>query len=461
MNLQYRELLNIQGCHIQFKGNPEILEQQISGFSIDSRTVQPDKVFIAIQGENFDGHQFISSVHKKDVQVCIVSQSWFRAQSKENQAGNYFIVEDTLVALQEISRYYRLKFDIPLLALTGSNGKTTTKEMIAAVLEKKYNVLKNKGNLNNHIGVPLSLLELTADIEIAVIEMGTNNFGEIARLAEIAHPNYGLITNIGPAHLEFFGSLEGVYKAKSELWQFLEKNGRVAFVNADDEWLGKNLPSVDKVIQVGFEKKANVQGKFLGLDGEGRSSFRVDDTEIRLGITGMHNIYNALAAVAVGMEFDLSVNQIKSALENFVPTSKRMEVIRSKGLVIINDCYNSNPESARKTLLTLSQMQTAGKKVAVLADMLELGKWSESEHEGIGEYVFTLGNIDYLLTYGALSKLTSQQAEKLGMPYALHFEDKNALISYLKNIAKKGDIILIKGSRGMVMEDVTTGLTEF
>lgn len=460
MDLRYKELLNIQDCPIKFEGNSEILERQIAGFSIDSRTIEASEIFVAIHGEKFDGHQFINDVYKKGVQVCIVSEFWFRSQSKNNLIQNYFIVEDTLVALQEISRYYRLKFDIPLLALTGSNGKTTTKEMIAAVLEKKYNVLKNKGNLNNHIGVPLSLLHLSAENEIAVIEMGTNNFGEIARLAAIAHPNYGLITNIGPAHLEFFGSLEGVFKAKSELWQYLKKNGGAVFVNADDEWLGKNLPSVEKVIQYGFENKAKVQGEFLGLDGEGRSSFRVDDTEIRLAIPGMHNIYNALAAVSVGLEFELSLGEIKSALEKFVPTSKRMEVIRSRGLVIINDCYNSNPESARKSLLTLSQMHTSGKKIAVLADMLELGKWSEPEHEGIGQYAFKLGTIDYLLTYGALSKSTSQKAAELGMPNAIHFEDKKALVANLKKIVSKDDIVLIKGSRGMVMEDVTNELTK-
>jgi len=460
MNLLFKELLNIQNCQINFNGDSKLLEKQISGFAIDSRTIKSNEVFVAIKGEKYDGHQFIPGVQNKDVQVCIVSNSWYKTQPTERLIGNYFLVEDTLSALQEISRCYRLKFDIPLLALTGSNGKTTTKEMIAAVLEKKYNVLKNKGNLNNHVGVPLSLLQLNAYNDMAVIEMGTNHFGEIARLAEIAHPSYGLITNVGPAHLEFFGSLEGVYKAKRELWQFLEKNGQVAFINVDDKLLGKNLPAVEKTVTYGFKNTAQVQGVFVGLDGEGRSSFKVNGTEIRLGIAGVHNSYNALAAVAVGLEFDLSLNQIKAALEKFLPTSKRMEVIRRRGLIIINDCYNSNSESARKSLLTLSQMQTQGKRIAVLADMLELGKWSESEHRGIGEDVVSLGNIDHLLTYGAWSKLTAQQAKIKGMTNAYHFEDKIELIKYLKSIVVEGDLVLIKGSRGMVMEEVTMGLME-
>jgi UDP-N-acetylmuramoyl-tripeptide--D-alanyl-D-alanine ligase len=460
MNLQFIELLNIQNCRFEFKGKPEILLRDISGFSIDSRAIQPDEVFIAIKGEKFDGHQFIPDVTAKGVQVCIVSKSWHNSQLKEKLSGNYFLVEDTLVALQEISRYHRLKFDIPVLALTGSNGKTTTKEMIAAVLSEKYQVLKNIGNLNNHVGVPISLLDITNGHDIAIIEMGTNHRGEIARLAEIAHPTCGLITNIGPAHLEFFGSLKGVYQAKSELWQFLEKKGRIAFVNVDDKLLSKNLPSVTKVVTYGFENKAQVQGKFLGLDAEGRSSFSVNQIGINLGMVGMHNIYNALAAVTVGLEFDLNLNQIKVALEKFLPTSKRMEVIRKNDLVIINDCYNSNPESARKALLTLSQMETRGERIAVLADMLELGDWSESEHQGIGEYVVSLGNIDHVLTFGPFSNLTTQQAEKLGLKTAIHFDDKKKMIKYLKRIADEGDLILIKGSRGMAMEEVTMGLIE-
>jgi len=459
MNLQFKELLNVQNCQIEFKGKPEILEQFISGFSIDSRTIKSNEIFVAIKGDKFDGHQFIPEAQLSGVQVCIVSRSWYESQT-EKPGGNYFIVKDTLIGFQEISRYYRLKFNIPMLALTGSNGKTTTKEMIAAVLGQKYRMLKNQENLNNHIGVPLSLLELTAEHDMAVIEMGTNHFGEIARLAEIAHPTCGLITNVGPAHLEFFGSLEGVYKAKSELWQFLEQYGQIAFINADDKLLGKNLPSVTKVVTYGFENSAQVQGIFLGLDGEGRSSFSVNNTEINLGIVGMHNIYNALAAVAVGLEFDLNMKQIKVALENFLPSSKRMEVIRKKGLIIINDCYNSNPESARKSLLTLSQMQTKGKRIAVLADMLELGKWSESEHQGIGEYVVSLGNIGHLLTYGPLSRLTVQQTENMGMRTAIHFEDKMELINCLKRIIAEGDLLLIKGSRGMVMEEVVSGLIQ-
>ncbi|MCI0493815.1 Mur ligase domain-containing protein, partial [candidate division KSB1 bacterium] len=240
MDLLHAELLNIPTCKITYQGRPNVLNFPITGFATDSRIAKSDETFLALPGEKFDGHLFISDVRERGVKNFIVSESWYDSVALSHLDGNFFIVADTLFALQEIGRYYRLKFDIPLIALTGSNGKTTTKEMMASVLAERFQVLKNQGNLNNHIGVPISLLGLTRQHEIAVIEMGTNHFGEITRLAEIANPTAGLITNIGPAHLEFFKSLEGVFRAKAELWQFLEKQeNKVAFVNADDPFLGK------------------------------------------------------------------------------------------------------------------------------------------------------------------------------------------------------------------------------
>ncbi len=458
MDLTFQELLHMDLLPCEFRGDPSLLAQSIAGFCIDSRVIQANQTFVAIKGDRHDGHEFIADVMAKGARASMVSRAWYVQQLDQVPPGNYFLVDDTVEALQAIARYYRQKFDIPLLALTGSNGKTTTKEMIAAVLSQKWRILKNPGNLNNHIGVPLTLLELTATHDAGVIEMGTNHPGEIARLAEIACPTAGLITNIGPAHLEFFGSLQGVFEAKTELWRYLERDGGVAFVNIDDPLLRGKLPNGPRIITYGFETPAQVSGQFLGLDGEGRAAFAVGDVTIRLEIVGMHNIYNALAAVAVGLEFDLTLNQIKTALERFLPASKRMEVIRSAGMVIINDCYNSNPESARKALLTLSQMKTTGKRIAVLADMLELGQWSQSEHQAIGQYAASLGNIDWLFTYGPLSQLTASQAQRDGVKHVFHFDDKSRLIRQLKPVIAEGDVILIKGSRGMAMEQVTSAL---
>lgn len=458
MELRFRELLNIERVRFDFVGEASLLEQAIDSFCIDSRVIEPDQTFIAIKGDRHDGHDFVAEVIKKGARASVVSQAWYHRQVDHIPQGNYFLVEDTLEALQAIAQYYRQKFRIPIVALTGSNGKTTTREMIAAVLGQKYQVLKNLGNLNNQIGVPLTLLNLAPAHEIGVIEMGTNHPGEIARLAEIARPTAGLITNIGPAHLEFFGSLEGVFEAKSELWRYLERAGELAFINVDDPLLSRRLPAIKRMVTYGFENPAQVSGRFLGLDTEGRAAFAVDQVAIQLRIAGMHNIYNGLAAVAVGLEFGLALEQIKSALEAFSPAAKRMEIIRNDGVIIINDCYNSNPESARKALLTLSQIKALGKRIAVLADMLELGDWARSEHESIGRYVASLGNIQTLLTFGELSQLTAKEAQRQGMKEVLHFNDKPKLIEQLKKMVSDGDVILIKGSRGMAMEQVTAAL---
>lgn len=461
MDLLYRELLNLPNCPVAYQGDSNALDASIDRIATDSRTVQSGDTFIALPGDKFDGHSFISKARAVGVKNFIVSEAWYDKADESDRQGNFFIVTDTLSALQEIGRCYREKFQIPVIALTGSNGKTTTKEMMAAVLSEKFQVLKNLGNLNNHIGVPLSLLGLTSNHEIAVIEMGTNHFGEIARLAEIANPTAGLITNIGPAHLEFFKSLEGVYRAKTELWQFLERHeSRIAFVNSDDSFLGKYKPTSLKVITFGLERPADVTGQFLRLDDEGRPVFSIDGLTIKLGIAGIHNISNALAAAAVGLEFGVTLDQIKVALERFSPSSKRMEIIRDKGITIINDCYNSNPESARKSLLTLSQMQTQGRRIAMLADMLELGNSAEEAHREIGEYLASLKNIHYLLTYGRHSKFTSDTARNTLKKQSIHFETKTEMIDTAKRIMRKGDVLLIKGSRGMAMEEVTQGIIE-
>lgn len=457
MTFLLSEILKIRSLPIYFIGDEQILNQPISSVSIDSRSVQPNELFFALKGEKYDAHQFIPDVLRKGVQAVVVAEDWFRESGSK---GNFFITDNTLIALQEISSFYRSRFDIPFLAITGSNGKTTTKEMIAQVLSQKYRVIKNKGNLNNHIGVPQTLFELDSSHEVAIIEMGTNHYGEIKRLAEIVQPEYGLITNIGSAHLEFFGSLEGVAKAKSELWEFLEEHQGIAFVNVDDPLLARKIPKTNKVITYGFHQKADVQGKFEGVDEFGYASFHVMGTAIKLKVAGMHNIYNSLSAVSVGLEFNLDIDQIKRSLEDFLPTAKRMEVIRQEGVIFLNDCYNSNPTSAEKALITLSQIRTTGRRIAVLADMLELGEKSPELHAEIGEKAAAL-KLDHLLALGPLSKYTVEMARKKGLATALHFYDKMDLVEYLKKIIRQHDVILIKGSRGMAMEEVTAAVCDF
>jgi UDP-N-acetylmuramoyl-tripeptide--D-alanyl-D-alanine ligase len=456
MKLCIDEILKLKTFESSFPGDKTVLLQSLDGISTDSRTISPHDLFIALQGDKFDGHQFAFEVQNQKAIAAVVNKNWF---DNNKSQGNFVVVNDTLLALQEISCYYRKKFTFPMLAITGSNGKTTTKEMITVVLSTKYEVLRNKGNLNNHIGVPLTLCQANDSDNMAVIEMGTNHFGEIKRLAEIAQPNYGLITNIGPAHLEFFGSLEGVAKAKTELWHYLEQNSGTAFVNVDDPLLAKNIPKSCKVISYGFEHKADYQGEYLGVDEGGCPRLRIKGDEIQLQVAGMHNSYNALSAIAVGLEFKVSFENIKNALATFLPASKRMEIIRNKDLIIINDSYNANPLSTEKALMTLAQMKTSGRRFAVLGDMRELGEQSEQFHRKIGEKAAEL-NIDFLFGFGEMSKHTVEGAKRRGLKEAIHFEDKKQLIEHLKNNIRQADIVLVKGSRGMAMEEVTAALSE-
>lgn len=460
MDLTAKEILGISKINPAFHGDREILNKNFSSVSIDSREIEAGSVFIAIKGERHDGHEFISSVVEKSALLCIIAKNWYAQQNHELLKGNFIVVDDTLLALQEISHYYRKKFDIPFLAITGSNGKTTTKEMIYSVLSQKYKVLKNPGNLNNHIGLPLTLLQLNKNFEFAITEMGTNHFGEISRLAEIGSPDYGIITNIGPAHLEFFGSLDGVYRAKTELWEFLEKEGKGAFVNMDDPYLRKRMPAVSDVIQYGFETAKDVRGELVGMDSSGHPAFRVDRLEIKLSVPGLHNAINGLAAVAVGRRFGVEDEKIKFALESFQSADKRMEILKVGSITIINDCYNSNSASAKNALQTLSQMNVKGRRIAVLADMFELGDRSVEEHKSVGKFCADLGNINFLFTTGKMSEFMNEAAKAKMGNAALHFSDKRQLMEFLRDFFSAGDTVLVKGSRGMAMEEVTQFILE-
>ena len=374
MNLNLKELLSVPGCPVALHGNVDSTQvaRHIRGVEIDSRKVVPGTLFIAIRGERLDGHQFIPDAIKQGVAAMVVDEAWFNQTRDPHLDGLFLVVADTLVALQEFSKFYRRKFSIPVIGLTGSVGKTTTKEMLAAVLSQKYNVHKNEGNLNNHYGVPLTLFKIAENHEIAIIEMGANHFGEIARLAEIAEPTHAIITAVGRAHLEFFGSLEGVARAKLELFDAIKDSG-LAFVNADDARIESNVPALKRQIRFGFENDADIKGRIVNIDTNGCVTFDLRGQQIQLRTPGVHQAKNALAAAAVALEFGIDIRQIKEALEAYAPVSKRMEVIDIQGIRIINDCYNSNPDSANSALDVLNGMETSGQKISVMADMLELG----------------------------------------------------------------------------------------
>ncbi|MBN1154620.1 UDP-N-acetylmuramoyl-tripeptide--D-alanyl-D-alanine ligase [candidate division KSB1 bacterium] len=454
MKLTIADILAIPVLRANFIGSSAELDIEFNKVSIDSRNIAPGDLFIAIRGERFDAHQFVDDVLAKGALAAVVSQRWI---SNNKTRGNLISVPDTLTALQEISRFYRHKFSLPLIAITGSNGKTTTKEMVASVLSQQFRVLKNPGNLNNHIGVPLTLLMLADTYDLAVIEFGTSRFGEIKRLTEISAPGYGLITNIGPAHLEFFGSLEGVAREKTDLWRYIESTRGTAFVNTDDPFLADAAPGQGEVITYGFNRDADFKGELIGLNHNGCAEFTCNDVQFSLSVPGEHNMYNALATIAVASRFGIELPVVRSELLSFHSTSKRMELIQKHGLTLLNDCYNSNLASAEKALQTLAQIQTKGMRFAIMADMLELGKLGEAHHRAVGRLAADL-NIDYLLAYGPLSRFTFEEAKLKHIKNALHFDDKKQLIQKLKELIHPDDIILIKGSRGMAMEEVTSAL---
>jgi len=459
MRLDARELLNIE--HVRVKNVDRLQGKRLKGVSTDSRTVKPGDVFFAIKGEKFDGHAFVAEAFSHGCTAAVVEE---RLPQTSPGLVDFplLVVKDTIRALGQFARWYRQRFDIPVISITGSNGKTTTKEMIAAVLDQKFSVLKTEGNLNNHIGVPMTLFRLDKKHDVAVVEMGTNHFGEIEYLCSVAEPTHGLITNIARAHLEFFGSLEGVARAKGETFDWLASQG-IGFVNADDPLVVGRAKVLKRRFTYGFGgKRVNVRGRFLGFNEkvQPRFSFGVyplsRPLSVRLRTYGKHTAENALAAAAVGLHFGIGVTKIKSALEKHRPGTKRMEVLRIQGVTILNDTYNANPDSVLSALQTLAVMDCKGKIIVVLGDMLELGDSSEREHRRIGEEIRRLG-FEYVLTYGKESTAACAESHAT---HAFHYEEKSALIAYLEELVTPGDVVLVKGSRGMKMEDVVIHLTE-
>jgi UDP-N-acetylmuramoyl-tripeptide--D-alanyl-D-alanine ligase len=434
----------------------------VTGVSTDSRAVKAGDLFFALKGENFDAHQFIDTVVKAEPAAVVVHRSW--AEKNEQYFRTFpcafVVVEDTTASYGQLAAVYRKKFDIPVIAIAGSNGKTTTKEMVTAVLRMKYDVLCTEGNLNNHIGVPQTLFRLTAQHDAAVVEIGTNHFGELEYLCRIAAPTHGLITNIGKEHLEFFGDEQGVAKEERELFRYLQKNGGVAFVNCDDPFLSGEKESIKRSVGYGVSAKADLRAKRTVTNERGQSAFDAvwQKKEIAFSVTlsapGAHNVTNALAASAVGLHLKVKPKDVAAALSTFTSASKRMEVIEQEGITILNDTYNSNPDSVLAALRTLSSFTNPGRKLVVLGDMRELGDASKREHTNIGAVASGM-RFDALYTYGPFSKYTSEAYGGASR----HFESKEALSAEVKRTLLRGDVVLVKGSRGMRMEDVVAHLT--
>ncbi|MEO8664869.1 MAG: UDP-N-acetylmuramoyl-tripeptide--D-alanyl-D-alanine ligase [Ignavibacteria bacterium] len=443
----------------------KLKRKKFNGVSIDSRKIKKDEIFFAIKGERTDGHKYIEDIFKKGIQLAVVERSWFKKNKSKFRKKIFLVVRDTTKALGEFAKIHKDNFAIPVLCIGGSNGKTTTKDLAAAVLSKKYNVLKTEGNFNNHIGLPLTLLRLDDTHEFCLLEAGTNHYNEIKYLCSIARPGFGLVTNIGREHLEFFKNIKGVAKAEFELYDYLKKRkDGILFFNLDDSYIKNYSGGIndEKKFSYSYKHNADVKGRFKGYSKNFEPGIEIRSGqkkfEARISTFGEHSVHNGLAAAAVGLYFNVSERMIRDALKNFKNAStNRMEVIKINGMTIINDTYNSNPESVKMGLETMMKFKTPGKKIAVLSDMLELGKSSKAEHSSIGKLAAKL-NIKNLFTFGKESLNIFRNAKRIRNNF--YFESKDDLIEMLRKNVSQKDIIYVKGSRGMRMEEVVKGISE-
>ncbi|MFT7900731.1 UDP-N-acetylmuramoyl-tripeptide--D-alanyl-D-alanine ligase [Tenacibaculum ascidiaceicola] len=393
----------------------------------DTRNIRKNTLFFALKGENFNGNKFAKEAVDKGASYAVIDEAEYKT------SGKLILVEDVLEALQELANYHRNQLQIPIIALTGSNGKTTTKELINAVLSTKYKTTATQGNLNNHIGVPLTLLSMNKDTEIGIVEMGANHAKEIELLSEIANPDYGYITNFGSAHLEGFGSLEGVVKAKSELYDYLRAQNKKAFVNPNDE---KQIAKTKGIEVIAFEESI----KFTEANPFVRLSYK--DTDVSSNLIGAYNFANISAAITIGNYFNVSLEQIKKAIENYVPSNNRSQVINTQSNKIILDAYNANPTSMKAALESFSKLETNNKTI-VLGDMFELGAYSSKEHQSIVNLIEEL-DLDQAFLVGENFYKTITKHKK--------FKDFYEFEGYIKNNQIESSTVLIKGSRGMALE---------
>jgi UDP-N-acetylmuramoyl-tripeptide--D-alanyl-D-alanine ligase len=420
------------------------------GYSIDSRSIQRGELFLAVKGERMDGHDFVTQALEKGAVAAVI---------RKDQLARYplktglITVDDTLTALQTLATAVRRLWAKPLIGVTGSAGKTTTKEAIAHVLSTRFRVLKSEGNFNNHFGLPLMLLKIEPEHDLAVIEMGMSHAGEIAALAKIAQPELGVVTNVAPVHLEFFESIAGIARAKYELVEALPATG-TAVLNADDEYVsqfGRDFHG--KVVLYGLRTSADVRAENIEPRGSDGSTFDVVVGSCRekaiLHLVGAHNIYNALAAVAVGLERGLSPSEAVAALATLAPADKRGQVVNLGNITIINDCYNCNPKALEAMVDALAAMP-AKRRIVVVGEMLELGPASEELHRQAGRHIATK-KINVLLGVRGQAQQVVEAANEAGMRAEFVATPEEAG-DWLARETRDGDVVLLKASRGVKLE---------
>ena len=421
--------MNIQDIHNLFL--------KCSSISIDTRKIEPNSLFVAIKGERFDANTFAKEALEKKAAYVIIDNPDFFIDERT------ILVQDSLVALQELAKFHRNYLKLPIIALTGSNGKTTTKELINCVLSKKYNTKATVGNLNNHIGVPLTLLSFDSKTEIGIVEMGANHQKEIEFLCEIAQPDYGYITNFGKAHLEGFGGAEGVIKGKSEMYTYLFQNNKTVFVNLDDSIQVEKTHNL-KVYSFGVNK-TNADVIITNVNANPFVEVFFSNIDVVSHLIGLYNANNINAAIAIGKYFNVSENDIKDALESYIPENNRSQLIQMKSNEIILDAYNANPSSMAVAITNFIQLDKEN-KMAILGDMFELGNESIIEHKGI---VDSLLNEDKTICYFIGKDFYQNKIEKSNFHF---YETFDNFSNDFKQNQLKNKMILIKGSRGMALE---------
>lgn len=441
MNITVTQAARICGGQLIGEKNHD---REIGRVVIDSRAVEPGDLFVAYKGERVDGHDYIAAALDKGAACCLAERL------PEGITAGVILVDDVQKAMERLCAAYRESLQLPVVGITGSVGKTTAKEMVWAVLSQKLNVLKTEGNLNNQIGVPMTLSRITPDHQAAVVEMGISGFGEMTELAHMAKPTVAVFTVIGHAHLEFLHDLEGVFRAKTEMLALMPEDGTV-IVNGDDPWL-RSIECRQRLIRCGLHEDSQVRAENIRLLPEGRTVCDIVYGEKRIHADipayGRHMVYAAMEAAAVGFTLGLSQEEIERGIANYQVVGRRGAVTVTEKMTLVDDCYNANPDSMRCAIDSLRDMP--GRHVAILADMLEMGSGGEQMHYDLGRYAVDNG-VALVLCCGQLGQEIAKGAGSRGHWY----ESRQALAGALPGLIEKGDIVLVKASRGMHLEEIS------
>lgn len=450
MELSLKELLEAVNGEVIFMGKTEF-----NSICIDTRKIEKNNVYLAIKGENFNGNKFVLEAFEKGASVAIIDEVLFDLNNRDN-LETVIKVQDTEKALLQLAHYYRKKLGLKIVGVTGSCGKTSTKDLIAAFLSEKYKVFKTKGNFNNQIGLPLMILELDSSIDVAVLEMGMSNLGEIDVLANCARPDIAVITNIGLSHIENLKTQENILKAKSEIFNYFDE-GNSLIINGEDENLLKIKDKCFEILKIGYNHEYDVYAFNIILE-EDKTTFTVKDKEeefiFTIPMAGKHNVLNSMLAIEVAKKLNVTFNEMKRGIKNLEATSMRLQVIKKNKITIINDCYNASPDSMKSSMDVLSTYKI-GRKIAILGTMNELGEEAANSHKEVGKYASN--KVDLLI---AIGKYNDCFKEGFAGENLITFTTKEECINNLSTIIKENDVVLVKASRGMKFEDIVSSLEE-